>query len=243
MADVTYPYDSSGNAATNLVRDEPQILTQINDDPFRYFIPNFAPFYQNNFVLKARNNLGVYTTLRAGIDYNFCMKYIGATRANGMMVWGGIYIINKEIQGTLLVTYQCLGGAWSANRDYVLQVIEENNFNPRRCAWDQLTNVPDKFPPSGHPEDLDNFTGFRDLIASVDRIANAVATANPLQNAFYQHVLDHNDPHQTLALVGQQYATRAQLNQAIAAHVAAADPHPVYYNLSRLNAYMNNRGL
>lgn len=201
MAEVSYPYDSSGNAPSNLIRDEPQVLTRMNADPFRYFIPDFAPFYETNFSLRGTDTLGNSVTLRKYVDYNFATKYIGATRANGLAVWGSVYIIRKDLQGTVYVTYQCLGGQYSANRNYVVEAIAANNYNPRRCAWDQLTNVPEKFPPSGHSQDIDTFTGFRDLIDAVDRLVVKVGTANPLQNAFYQHVLDVNDPHRTMVLV------------------------------------------
>lgn len=211
MADVTYPYDPNGNSPANLVTNEQQVLSQVNGDPYRYFIPNFAPFYQTNFSIKAKNALGSYYNLTPGVDFEFSMKYIGASRANGMMIFGAISIINKNVNGPVLVTYQCLGGQYSANRNYVIQTIAQNNYNPRRIAWDQVTNVPEVFPPSSHPQDLDTFTGFRDLIDAVDRIAVASANTDTLRNELRQHTLNVNDPHKTLQRLPSDLVRRPEL--------------------------------
>lgn len=210
MALVEYPYDPNGNSPANLVKNEKQTLTQINGDPFRYFIPDFAPFYANNFSARAVNAAGSAVQLKQGIDYNFSARYIGATRANGMAIYGAVVIINKNIQGPVTLTYQCLGGAYSANRNYVIQTIAQNNYNPRRIAWDQVTNAPTTFPPSGHPESLDTFTGFRDLNDAIYALRDARVDTTSLQNELRKHILDVNDPHKTLAQIPTDYIRRPE---------------------------------
>lgn len=229
MPTVSYPYDSTGRQAANLVRNEPQVLTVVNNDAYRFLIPNFAPFYKNNFRLVGKDAMGNAINLVEGRDYQFSMKYIVASRANGTMLYGGIAIINQNIQNTVTVTYQCLGGQYSADRDRVVQAIAENNYNPRRIAWDQVTSIQEVFPPSPHPQDLDTFTGFADLIAAVDRLTTTVATENPLKNSFYAHVLDTNDPHKTLNHLPNDIATERYVNQKIAERNAEFTSVPTEY--------------
>lgn len=238
MPAVSYPYDDTGLAQSNKVTGETQVLTQINDDPFRFLIPTFAPFYHNNFVITGADTLGNIVEMNLGVDYNFCTPYIAASRANGSPISGALYIINKNIVGTVTLEYQCLGGAYSADRSQVVSTIAENNYNPRRCAWDQITSIQETFPPSSHPQPLDTFTGFRDLIDAIDRVVSTISTANPLSGPFYQHVLDTADPHETIAQIEPVYAKKTYVATAIANHVADPDPHPTYYNQQRLDAYL-----
>lgn len=265
---VYYPYDPNGNNPANLVVNERQMLTEVNGSPFRYLIPEFAPFYENNFSATAKNALGVSFPLKKDIDFQFSLKFLGATRANGMMVVGAISVINKDIQGLIELTYQCLGGPWSANRDYVIQTIAQNNYNPRRCAWDQVTNVPDTFPPSGHPQDLDTFTGLRDLIDAIDRLAVAQCDTTSIRNELRQHILNVSDPHHTLDLLPGDlvrrpellahtenyqdphrtrqflhgiFATPQDVQDVMTAHLESEDPHPQYYNLDRLEAFVQKK--
>lgn len=242
MATVAYPLDYTGTAASNLVVNEPQVLTVINNDPFRYFIPNFAPFYLNNFKITGKTATGETIILKHGIDYHFDLKYIGATRAIGQAIYGGVTIINRTIQGTVYVTYQCLGGKYSADRNYVIQAIAENNYNPRMVAWDQVTSIQELFPPTEHAQDLDTFTGYRDLIDAMNNITAAVAsTPNPLKDMLYDHILNENDPHKTVKFIEPTFATKQYVANAIQNHVTSADPHVQYYNYSRLNELLNNK--
>lgn len=242
MPDVSYPIDYTGQAASNLVVDEPQVLTVTNSDPFRYIIPNFAPFYVNNFKIVAKSATGSDIILKHGIDYDFNMKYIGATRAIGLVVYGGVTIINRNIQGTVYITYQCLGGKYSADRNYVIQTIAENNYNPRMVAWDQVTSIQETFPPTQHAQDLDTFTGYRDLIDAINSLTAKIGTTpEPLKEMLFQHVLDYNDPHRTLLLIGDTYATKQYVINSMNAHVNSLDPHKVYFNEERLREFLANK--
>lgn len=215
MAEYAYPYDDTGSAASNLVKDEVQVLTPNNDDPFRFFVPTHAPLYATNLKMMHRDSLGVLTPMVEGVDYAPTVKYIAATRANGSLVFGGFTIINHRLNGVVLLDYQCLGGKYSADRDFVVAAIAEHNYNPRVCAWDQLTSIQELFPPSSHPQDLDSFYGMKDLIQAMNGIRDVLAVGSPPSNLLITHVLDTNNPHQTLPLVPNlAKATDAEVQSA-----------------------------
>lgn len=214
MSNVSYPYDDSGHAATNLIKGEIQVLTLGNNTPYRYFIPTFAPFYETNFKLFGRDALGNERELVRNVDYNFNLTFIGATRGNGAAVWGGVNIINQTIQGPVKLNYQCLGGKYSADRDFVVRTIAENNYNPRVVAWDQVTSIQEMFPPSRHPQDLDTFTGYRDLIDAVQGYQDHPSEFQTLKDLIWNHMLDVNDPHETINLL-TEYAKKSELESNV----------------------------
>ena len=96
MATVSFPYDPNGNSPANLVTNERQVLTQINGDAYRYLIPDFAPFYQTNFSASGFDAAGNAVTLKVGVDFQFSMRFIGATRANGSVINAAIKEANSE---------------------------------------------------------------------------------------------------------------------------------------------------
>lgn len=214
MSDVMYPYDDTGRNPANLVTGELQVLTSVNNDPYRYLIPTFAPFYETNFKMFGKTPLGVEYELRRYVDFNFNMPFLGASRGNGAAVWAAISIIRADIQGPLRLEYQCLGGKYSADRNKVVVTIAENNYNPRRIAWDQVTSIQEFFPPSNHPMDLDYFTSYRDMIDAIDRLNTAPGPDDVLRDLIWKHILDHNDPHKTLALLGD-YAKKTDVAASV----------------------------
>lgn len=249
MPTVSYPYDPTGSAASNLVENEKHVLTAINDDPYRFFVPQFAPFYTHNLkIVYIEEVTGVEYVLVEGRDYDPIVPYMSASRALGKIIYGGISFINDKINGTVYITYQCLGGEYSADRDYVVNNIAEHNYNPRVCSWDQLTNIQCAFPPEEHPQDIDTFTNYRDLLTKCDEIRDAIASAD--HSAIYQlvmnHVLNFNDPHETLKLIENhggltEPEVQALIDTAMARHTnPLGDPHPQYLTQSRGDArYLN----
>ena len=153
MPNVTYPLDTTGISPANLVRDEPHVLTEINDATYRIIIPDFAPFYQDNFQLRYSDGAGNISILEKGIDFDFCLPYMDASRAIGKYLFGALTIHNAYVQGYLAVDYQTLGDKWVADKNYVLEQLVEHNYNPRVVYWDQLTNVQQTFPPTSHAQD------------------------------------------------------------------------------------------
>jgi hypothetical protein len=195
MPTVTYPLDLTGLAASNLIADEVHVLTEINDDTYRIIIPEFAPFYLHNFTIKHVSSAGVTTVLVPDVDYYLCLPYIGATRSIGMFVYGGITINTELLNGIVKITYQTLGGEWTADANYVLNRLAEMVYNPRITVWDIVTNKPTAFPPTVHDQSLDYVYGHQDLIDAINRVSNEIATVRPQPTGLLAHLLDDNNPH------------------------------------------------
>ena len=116
---ITYPLDTTGINSSNLVVDEQQVLTQINAHPQRLIIPTFAPFSIYNLQVKHVDSLGNQTILQENTDYFLALPYIQATRDLGFMIYGAISINNINLTGTILVTYQTIGGDTVTDPQYI----------------------------------------------------------------------------------------------------------------------------
>jgi len=196
MPNVNYPLDTTGLLTSNLIVDELHTLTEVNANTYRILVPEFAPFYLDNFQLKYTDSTGNVTILQEGVDYVFCLPYIGASRSIAKMLYGAVSINDNIINGTLKIRYQTLGGDWTADRDYVLEAIAESVYNPRITVWDVVTNKPSLFPPINHDQSMDYIYGYQDLIDGINSLANTIATGPNPTNSVVSHILNTDNPHQ-----------------------------------------------
>ena len=152
MSDTyAYPFDPTGLAGSNLVQKEQHTTTSINSQNYFYIVPKFSPFFADGLVVTYTNlETKEVRTLDRVIDYDLAFLFYGATHSIGKVLYGALSIYNLDADGVIEITYQALGGSWSANQEYVLEKLAEHNYNPRTINWDQLSNVQETFPPIAH---------------------------------------------------------------------------------------------
>lgn len=213
MPTVSYPLDRTGLSTANKVPDEVHVLTEVNDATYRILIPDFAPFYLDNFSLVHVDTLGVHTTLDRDLDYIPTIPYLSASTAIGKMLYGGVSISNKLVNGSILVSYQTLGGDDNANVNFVREQLYEITINPRTTSWEIIANKPDIFPPYPHDHTFDDVAGSDDLVKAVNDISNAIAAGPNPSNSYVSHLVNEDNPHNT---------TKAQLDLDKVANIATA---------------------
>lgn len=194
---LQYPFDATGLASTNLIPDEQHAVTDANFRDFHFVVPHFAPFFAEGLVVK-HYNLDEVKTLAEGIDYYPVLQYIGATRSIGKAVYGGVALNNTFQSGIVGVTYQALGGEWTANRLFVLERLAEKVYNPRLTIWDNVTNKTDSFPPIDHNQAYGDMLGQKELIEAIVSTGEKIVNNRPLLN-IVKHLLDKNNPHEVSA--------------------------------------------
>lgn len=233
MPSIQYPIDTTGFAPTNLIVDEIHMLTEINSTTYRILIPEFAPLYLDNFELKHVDMDGNIATLVEDVDFHFCLPYIGGSRSIGKMIYGGITITNLLINGVLKLTYQTLGGEWTADKNYVMTRLAETVYNPRITVWDVVTNVQSLFPPINHDQSFDYVYGHQDLIASINDLAVTIANGPNPNSGLIGHFRDFNNPHQ---VTKEQVGLGLVVNYPMATNSDIANKNPVdkYITLNQL---------
>ena len=200
MTTPSYPLDTTGLAASNLIKGEQHSLTEVNAATYRIIIPTFSPFYLHNLKLSHVSVLGEVTPLDEGTDFYCTLPFLGAQRWTGQAVYGGLSIITTLIEGTLDLQYQTIGGDWCCDPAYVYQQLLEAVYNARTTWWDTLTNVQEIFPPTEHQLPVEQIDGITDLLAAMEQMRQAILT-NPtsVPASILKHVLVSGNPHGTTA--------------------------------------------
>lgn len=179
MPSATYPFDATGTATTNLVSQETHQVQEFNYRSSFLIIPEAAPFYIDNLIVRYNNGTVIKELIR-DVDYKLVFDYRAATQSIGKPVYGGI-LLNIFSTGTISIDYQTIGGTWTCDRNYVLQKLVQNEFNPRVTIWDMITDKTDLFPPINHQQTIDTIYGMDKLIAQM--VALETAIINGFMNA------------------------------------------------------------
>ena len=171
----TYPFDPTGQAATNLVVGEQHAVQEANFRDYYYVVPIFAPFFAADVIITFTEVGGTVRTLVEGEDYYFALPFIGATRSIGVPLYGAISLNNSIISGSISLHYRTVGGDFTTDPATILQNLALLAYNPRTALWDVITDKPAVFPPINHPQDIDTIFGQEDLINSILALASTIA--------------------------------------------------------------------
>ena len=98
MPTVTYPLDTSGVNPTNLVRNEVHTTTEAHFRDYYFIVPNFAPFFVDNFKLVHLKDGNEYI-LEEDVDFSFALPYVTGTRVTGKQMYGAITLNNLDLNG------------------------------------------------------------------------------------------------------------------------------------------------
>lgn len=166
MSNVTYPLDLTGINPDSRVIDELHTVTEAHFRDYYFIVPNFAPFYVDNFEASIIVN-NTERVLVEDVDFSFALPYVTGTRVTGKALYGAITLHNLELNGVIKLSYQTLGGEHIADRLYVLSYLAEKAYNPRTTIWDLITNAPAAFPPEPHYKTMMTFTDKKRLFKSL----------------------------------------------------------------------------
>lgn len=194
-----YPFDPTGLALTNKIIDEQHITTEANYRNYRFIVPNYAPFFTNNLVVKLSsivNGSLQTTTLTEGVDYYTVLPYKAATISIGIPLYGAITLNNTLAVGIISITYQTLGDIWCVNQTYVYEWLASHAYNPRMTLWDHVTNVQQIFPPINHSQNFNEFYSEFDLIQAINDLATNLSDQHNLLN-IVRHLTRTDNPHNT----------------------------------------------
>lgn len=175
MATIMYPYDPSGIAPTNLIKDElrsiqpPADITQAS-----FAVPLKAPFFVNTLELwTGLNKTG--TKLVLGRDYFLTHDFVAGSNFLGKPMAGGVAFTNSLYKGNIYFHYQTLGGDFVINDTTILESIARKHYSDVRfTTWDQLNGVPSAFPANAHQHVVTDIKTFADVVNALNGIAAAL---------------------------------------------------------------------
>lgn len=206
-----YPFDPTGTAATNRIVGEIQVLSPPNYSDFYFFVPRYAPFFEEGLQL-VHNATGRLLVL--GEDYIPSHRFMEASKACGKPIYGSITIYKKSIAGACRIDYQTIGGEWTQSEAAILELLNQAITEPRITSWEQVMNPPTRFPVIDHEWDIGtDMVGAKELEAALISINDAMRESSDAQ--LPQHLADTNNPHGT---------TKAQVGLGLVENLPLATP-------------------
>lgn len=190
---VSYPFDSTGAAATNLVTGEIQTISPTLNT-YNVVVPKAAPYYSDSLIISLTDLSNNTRVLVEGIDYHKSHQYIGASRSTAKSIYGSFTLLNHNLSGVANLRYQTLGGEWVVDAAGINTVLSDLLRNPRTTSWEQVRNLPTVFPPTPHQWDLTDMVGEAELVSSIASVANAIANranTTPVINLPVQTITKH----------------------------------------------------
>lgn len=184
MPNPVYEFDPHGTNPQNIIRDERHTITVKNNYDFNYIIPDYAPFFTNDFKLYTKTQAGAKQYLVEGVDYVFGMRFIQAQTMAGKVVYASVSFINRNYSGDVYLEYRTMGGEWTISQEKIATILSDWVHNPVETSWEQVADLPYAFPPITHTHEVGKLTTVDDLIEEIRKLSGTSQTLieNIVQN-------------------------------------------------------------
>jgi hypothetical protein len=193
VAITKYPFDPTGRLASNLVSGEQHALTGVTGHSFYFFIPQYAPFFEEGLIVTYKTLNGETRTLVKGVDYYPTHYFLGASRSCNKPIYSSISILNRALVGTVTLRYQTLGGEWIKDANVISEVLADRIHNPRITTWEQVVDMPALFPVVDHAWNLVDMVGMSKVVEAINLMSDKILQAGSSLSS--QHINDRGNPH------------------------------------------------
>lgn len=171
-----YPLDTTGVHPDNLVRDEEHTLSGINGDNYYVIFPRVGPFFQTGVVIR---HPITDEPLEVGKDYIFTHTLEQLSIELNRNVSVSITLLDRTLNGTLVIEYQTLGGEYQIDQNLLLKELSEMVLFIDTRTFDEIYNTPEAYPSIDHTVDAEDLTGMSEVVEAVDRLTDAISGNYP----------------------------------------------------------------
>ena len=168
-----YAFDPNGINQNNIIQNERHTVTIKNNYDFNYIVPDYAPFFVNDFKMYTLTQQGAKNYLVEGVDYVFGFRFIQATMRAGKVLYGSVQFINRKFSGDVYLEYRTVGGIWNIDAQKINHILSEWMHNPVTTSWEQVADLPTQFPSIEHTHDINKMPGIQELIAEIRKLGSA----------------------------------------------------------------------
>lgn len=175
MFNLTYPFDSTGQAVTNRITNEFHTLALPGDLDFHFIVPRAAPFYTASVrVWRVSDN----AELVNGQHFQVSHLYTEASRSIGMGVAGSITFTDRQFAGQVRIQYQTIGGEWVIDEAKITEILLNIVVDPRVSYWEQVAGYPERFPVVNHDYNIGDWYGASEMVEQLAGIEQAIRATN-----------------------------------------------------------------
>lgn len=176
-----YPVDKTGVSPDNRVASEKHDVSPT----YNVIVPVHAPFFAESMIVRFGSQRLVKDT-----DYKFDDLDSDASEVSNKPVYTTIVLTRNDIQGEVILDYQTYGLSNYAGviAKYIKMFLEDN----RGIDFNNLFNVPDKFPPIYHLHHVKDIVGIWPIILELQLIKQAIENLRYKGNVkFRAEIFEH----------------------------------------------------
>lgn len=181
----TYNFDSTGLSPDNRVSNEQHTVSTVNASMHNYFVPRYAPFFANNFVIV---DMATGEPLNLGDDYLLTHEYQEGTYNVNQPIYGSVTLVDPARTGTFSLVYQTLGGPFTTEASQSIENGLALLHDLTTIDWSELTNVPDTFPLTPHNHPVTEVEAVAEMLSQLTLIREAIA--NPYNELTLSDITD-----------------------------------------------------
>ncbi len=165
---VVLPLDVTGLSPANLVEGErhsPLPGTR------RLIIPRYGAFFKDNLRVFDPDT----DTDLTDDQFTVADLWAEASERSGKAVFNTVIITDLAAPAEIAISYQAYGGPHSRNTaELVNWLIQRRTESAGTHAWEELSDIPDRFKPSDHYHLLAHVYGWERVVAAFEHVREAV---------------------------------------------------------------------
>jgi hypothetical protein len=204
-------FDQTGQDPNNLVQNELHTLTQ---NPIRVIVPKYGPYYGDSLIVKDVDNNRILTL---GTDYKKAAFVSEASAVTGHEIYELVIITNPSVSNNVrLNAYRVVGGSYqNVYNENIVSLYNVLLNDARSVDWSNVINKQSQYTPSFHQHLINDVVGFGALVASMERVREAVLLGD---SSTLQNIINDIDSLRN-SFTSSLTALSTQLNQAIGTSV------------------------
>lgn len=178
-----YVFDYTGINPNNKIIGEQHVLTHSNLQDFHFIVPKFAPYYEMGLKVtyQAAGSGVTPKVLKRGEDYELTHHFSEGSKSVAQPLFGSISLLKRDMQGVLSIDYQTLGGDWLIDEQTILKILADRIHNPKVIYWDQVAELPYRFPVTNHDFNIKDLYGAKELTSAILSIATTITDVSKKQ--------------------------------------------------------------
>lgn len=186
------PYDQEGILPSNLFANEIHNVSP-PADPLKasFIVPRAAPYFKTGLIIRT-GPAPTDPLLIEGTDYILTHRFVEASQFLEKQIYGSINFVDRNYTGTVYITYQSLGGAYTLADYNIVESLTRSLYNLRTVTWTQIVGLIAAFPPKPHPHDTADLTGMADVVTTLQSLISAInangSNLGSLTSAFMNHL-------------------------------------------------------
>ena len=192
MPALNYNFDPTGKNLSNLVVNEIQSVYSPGWKDYNFIIPKASPYFLDTMRIR---HIATDRILTEGVEWLAGFHFSDASRSCAKPIYAGIMFIDPTISGEIELSYQTLGGDWLISEATNVLLLTQVMTNPRITTWEQIVELPFRFPTIDHEWNLVDMVGMSKVKDSLNTIAQTIEERPNPTGQVLSHTSNKNNPH------------------------------------------------